>query len=748
MKKRIAALITAALLLVCMMPLSSLADGTRYPTPDGYNENDYQKLVTFLELVDENGVKNGEKLSESYDPQDPATWKGTTWENGRIKEIYFERFSYTEKCIGKLDVSDCTMLEWLWCDGNQITELDVSNCTALERLICYGNQLTELDVRSNTALKSLGCGNHMIASGCGNPITALYVGQNTALTSLDCTSNQLTELDVSGCTALERLYCGDNPLTSLDVSKNTALEGLSCDSNQLTLLDVSNNTALEWLSCAGNQLTELDVSKNTALEYLRCYGNQLEALNVSGCTALTELNCGPIYKYNPNVIIYSNQLTTLDVSSCTALTELYCGYNQLTSLDVSNNTALEVLRCGSNQLTELDVSNNTALEVLYCGSNQLTELDVSNNTALEWLNCMDNQLTSLDVSNNTALTQLNCRNNQLTSLNLEENNSIVVDRVGTVGDGFIGANLCEPSRFVYAEPKSGSTFVGWYDENDVLLSSETEFDISSIDNKVFIAKFEEGSTEPTPTPEQPTPTPEQPTPTPEQPTPTPEQPTPTPEQPTPTPEQPVEGVTVDFNHNGGTVEYEYDAETYLLTLYFTPKAGYYAKSIYANGSVVADNPSSPYVLDLRPYMKKAEIKAEIYVEFALIPGMRRVTVSSSSCGTVDVNLPDGSYTVDTDGSYLVDAGTELTLTMKPDANHYVWYVAVNGSVTAVCPGNVIKFTVETDMDITVVFRTDAAETTPAPTNPTNPPKTGAISATAMAVTAVLGGAAMLIKRKK
>ena len=369
------------------------------------------------------------------------------------------------------------------------------------------------------------------------------------------------------------------------------------------------------------------------------------------------------------------------------------------------------------------MSKNTALGGLGCGYNQLTELDVSQNTALWLLECYDNQLTELDVSNNRALTDLNCRNNQLTSLNLEANNSIAVDRVGTVGDGFIAVSIGWAPEYagdiieneVYAEPKSGSTFVGWYDENDVLLSSETEFDISSIDNKVFIAKFEEGSTEPTPTP---------------------------------TPEQPVEGVTVDFNHNGGTVEYEYDAETYLLTLYFTPKAGYYAKSIYVNGSVVADNPSSPYVLDLRPYMKKSEIEAEIFVEFALIPGMRRVTVSSSSCGTVDVNLPDGSYTVDTDGSYLVDAGTELTLTMKPDANHYVWYVAVNGSVTAVRPGNVIKFTVETDMDITVVFRTDAAETTPTPTNPTNPPKTGAISATAMAVTAMLGGAAMLIKRKK
>ena len=648
MKKRIAALITAALLLVCMMPLSSLADGTRYPTPDGYNENDYQKLVTFLELVDENGARNGEKLSESYDPLDPATWKGTTWVSGRIKGIYFTR--YASKCVGKLDVSDCTMLERLWCGDNQITELDVSNCTALKELSCFYNQLTELDV-----------------------------------------------------------------------SKNTALGMLDCYSNQLTSLDVSKNTALKWLCCGSNQLTELDVSKNTAL---------------------TALDCG------------DNQLTSLDVSKNTALGELDCGSNQLTSLDVSSNTALGMLGCGSNQLTSLDVSKNTSLGGLGCGYNQLTELDVSQNTALWLLECYDNQLTSLDVSKNTALEWLDCRNNQLTSLNLEANNSIAVDRVGTVGDGFIGAYLnypwdpSEPYGCVYAEPKSGSTFVGWYDENNVFLSDEADFDISDIDNKVFIAKFEEGSTEPTPTPEQPTPTPEQPTPTPEQPTPTPEQPTPTPEQPTPTPEQPVEGVTVDFNHNGGTVEYTYDEENYLLTLYITPKAGYYAKSIYVNGSVVADNPSSPYVLDLRPYMKKAEIKAEIYVEFALIPGMRHVTVSSSSCGTVDVNLPDGSYTVDTDGSYLVDAGTELTLTMKPDANHYVWYVAVNGSVTAVRPGNVIKFTVETDMDITVVFRTDAAETTPTPTNPTNPPKTGAISATAMAVAAVLGGAAMLIKRKK
>ena len=332
MKMGIAVLITAALLLVCMTPLAVFADNTRYPTPGGYNDNDYQKLVTFLELEDESGVRNGEKISENYDPQDPTTWEGTTWENGNIFQIDF----YDRNLIGKLDVSNCT-----------------------------------------------------------------------ELVELDCSYNQLTELDIS------------------------------------------NNTAMWYLDCGDNQLTELDVSNNTALVHL------------------------------------------------------YCGYNQLTELDVSNNTELVELVCFNNQLTELDVSNNTALVYLNCGYNQLTELDISNNTALEHLVCDNNQLTELDISNNTAMWILSCRNNQLTSLNLESSYSLsfLADRVEAEGNGFIAVNLYSEVEdytyfgYVYAEPKSGSTFIGWYDENGVLLSSEAEFDISDANSTVFIAKFEGGSPE-------------------------------------------------------------------------------------------------------------------------------------------------------------------------------------------------------------------------------------------------------------
>ena len=263
MKMGIAVLITAALLLVCMTPLAVFADNTRYPTPGGYNDNDYQKLVTFLELEDESGVRNGEKISENYDPQDPTTWEGTTWENGNIFQIDF----YDRNLIGKLDVSNCTELVELDCSYNQLTELDISNNTALEHLGCDNNQLTELDV-----------------SNC------------TELVELDCSYNQLTELDISNNTALDWLVCGDNQLTELDVSNNTALEHLRCDNNQLTELDISNNTAMWILSCRNNQLTSLNLESSYSLSFLadrvEAEGNGFIAVNLySEVEDYTYLGC-------------------------------------------------------------------------------------------------------------------------------------------------------------------------------------------------------------------------------------------------------------------------------------------------------------------------------------------------------------------------------------------------------------------------------------------------------------------------
>ena len=285
MKRKLKALAAILLVLVMLgsaMPMQLAAEAmtpptTRYATPDGYNDHDYQKMVAFFEQTDENGVRNGEKLSEDYDPTDPETW----WEYDgdycrgivewttvageyRLYNIFFGGIGNDAlplELVGFLDVSGCTALTEVRCKSwgdIQLTGLDVSGCTSLVELYCLENKLTELDVSGCAALEMLDC--------YGNDLTELDVSECAALEELDCDYNHMTELDVSANTELRRLYCSGNQLTELDVSGCAALEVLYCDGNELTELDVSANTELEILGCSENHLTELDLSNNPRID--------------------------------------------------------------------------------------------------------------------------------------------------------------------------------------------------------------------------------------------------------------------------------------------------------------------------------------------------------------------------------------------------------------------------------------------------------------------------------------------------
>ena len=285
MKRKLKALAAILLVLVMLgsaMPMQLAAEAmtpptTRYATPHGYNDHDYQKMVAFFEQTDENGVRNGEKLSEDYDPTDPETW----WEYDgdycrgivawttvageyRLYNIFFGGIGNDAlplELVGFLDVSGCTALTEVRCKSwgdIQLTGLDVSGCTSLVELYCLENKLTELDVSGCAALEILDC--------YGNDLTELDVSECAALEELDCDYNHMTELDVSANTELRRLYCSGNQLTELDVSRCAALEVLYCDGNELTELDVSANTELEILGCSENHLTELDLSNNPRID--------------------------------------------------------------------------------------------------------------------------------------------------------------------------------------------------------------------------------------------------------------------------------------------------------------------------------------------------------------------------------------------------------------------------------------------------------------------------------------------------
>ena len=259
MKNKVIAAIVAAVFAVLSitsaLPVIALAESaTRFPTPEGYNDHDYQKLVAFMEQTDEDGIKNGEKCSENYDPTDPETWGGHYGHDEGFNECYFENVQWQET-DGELRVWIINLFDQYLCGA-----LDVSGCTSLKELLCVCNELSSLDVNGCDTLKLLNCSS--------NNLTELDVNGCDMLKLLNCSSNNLIELNVSGCTALTRLDCDYNSLTELDVSSCTSLVSLYCESNNLTELDLSNNTLLESLCCHSNNLTELDLSNNDLLNCL------------------------------------------------------------------------------------------------------------------------------------------------------------------------------------------------------------------------------------------------------------------------------------------------------------------------------------------------------------------------------------------------------------------------------------------------------------------------------------------------
>ena len=136
--KAIAAVLLVLVMFVSAMPIQLAAEAmtpptTRYATPDGYNDHDYQKMVAFFEQTDENGVRNGEKLSWDYDPTDPRTWRGYDGDycrgsigwtivagEYRLYEIFFGgigNYALPLELVGFLDVSGCTALTDVRCNS-------------------------------------------------------------------------------------------------------------------------------------------------------------------------------------------------------------------------------------------------------------------------------------------------------------------------------------------------------------------------------------------------------------------------------------------------------------------------------------------------------------------------------------------------------------------------------------------------------------------------------------------------------
>lgn len=314
MPKRIIAAAAAALIALTAMPLALAWGNDRliHSVPAGYNANDYEKVVRFLDQEDSAGVTNGYKISIKYDPEDPSTWgQCFGWGRGRLTSFVCSDLDL----VGTVDLANCTELTQLSFEYNRIDSVDVAGCVSLRSIECCSNHLETLDISGLSSLKTIHCG-----------------------------GNEIKKLDLSDCPDLVSLWCWDNSLTALDVTHCSAIEELLCSLNPLKELDVTHNPRLGWLMAEETEIGRIDVTGCPVLYDLDVSRNYITELDVSGCPLLTALDCS------------KNLLTQLDAGDLNALSELNCSNNMLTSIQLPKSIEkMRSFNCSGNRLAELNV---------------------------------------------------------------------------------------------------------------------------------------------------------------------------------------------------------------------------------------------------------------------------------------------------------------------------------------------------------------------------------------------------------
>ncbi len=122
-----------------------MTDAAEVSVPEGYDEQDYLKMYAFLEMADADGVKNGTKLNEDYDPTDPThlgvpptrtttpriprpgvpakniTWRELTTGEGEdevtVRYLLIFNAPASDLC-GQLDLSGCKFLREVYVQNN------------------------------------------------------------------------------------------------------------------------------------------------------------------------------------------------------------------------------------------------------------------------------------------------------------------------------------------------------------------------------------------------------------------------------------------------------------------------------------------------------------------------------------------------------------------------------------------------------------------------------------------------------
>ncbi|RCW33859.1 hypothetical protein [Marinilabilia salmonicolor] len=216
------------------------------------NHNRISKLKAFLEQASNvQGMKNGEVISSTYDPQNPHTWEGIVWNDDG--DCFVIDWSNKKHLSGKLNLDDFQALSFLFLDDNRINSLSTRNCFNLEEVTCKNNNLSELDT-----------------SGC------------YTLHTLKITGNPLKEITLIACDRLQRSGLAAGRAISLQ-SKAAKLSALSHESDSLIpFLLKSNNydlTRSEYHHYR-NLLRDRQIKLNNEFSYTTYQVTKIEQINI------------------------------------------------------------------------------------------------------------------------------------------------------------------------------------------------------------------------------------------------------------------------------------------------------------------------------------------------------------------------------------------------------------------------------------------------------------------------------------
>jgi hypothetical protein len=189
MKKLLSAII-AIMVAVNLLPAAeSFVNSAVFPTPDGFCDNDFQKLVGFALQGD-----NIERLRAIgvWDLYDPNSWERITWNDESPRRVVEIDFWTSVDCdtglglSGNLDVSEFQALESLeikWCN---IVFLNVSNTPILRELFIVNSGIERLDVMNTPSL--------LILDVYGGRLTNLDVSTSPLLETIDVSWNGIADV--------------------------------------------------------------------------------------------------------------------------------------------------------------------------------------------------------------------------------------------------------------------------------------------------------------------------------------------------------------------------------------------------------------------------------------------------------------------------------------------------------------------------------------------------------------------------